>query len=419
MIILVNKTDIKGGAAVACKRLATALKKNGLDVKMLVQQKKSSESEIYTTTNTLLKKLVNIWRFLFERIIFIFYEKSKDVRFLFSIGNTGEFIHNHQLIKQADVIHLHWIHQGFLSIKSLKKLFNSGKPVIWTLHDMWAFTGGCHHAIECINYQSECRYCPYLKNPGREDLSHKVWTRKKRIMENQKLTIIACSKWLKECASSSSLLRGQDIRTIPNPVDHTRYIPSDKEMAKKRLGLDQGKKYILFGAPNVRSIFKGFPYFLDAINKFISMHDTYNLCEVLLYGKATADIISLIPMVTHDFAYIELEEKMINLYNAADVTVISSLQENLPNTIMESFACGTPVVGFNTGGIGEMIDHKRNGYLAAYKSSVDLANGIKWVLDHDNYHKLSVNARQKVLNEYSEEIVTEKYRKVYEELLKS
>ena len=126
---------------------------------------------------------------------------------------------------------------------------------------------------------------------------------------------------------------------------------------------------------------------------------------------------SLLPLTAHNFAFLASEEKIIDLYNAADVFVIPSLQDNLPNTIIESFACGTPVVGFNSGGIGEMIDHKLNGYLAEYKSSVDLAHGIKWVLENDKYKELSQHARQKVLNEYNEEIVAARYKQVYDELM--
>jgi glycosyltransferase involved in cell wall biosynthesis len=419
-VLLISKYEKTGGAAIACHRLVKALYKAEVPVRMLVQESSPVPAPfVLSTSNTKLKKLINFYRFVYERLTFLRQERSRQVRFMFSPANTGEDISNHPALKDSEIIHLHWLNHGFLSIKSLKIIFALKKPVVWTFHDMWAFTGGCHYAIECNNYKSACGECPYLRNPGSKDLSHKVWAKKKKILENQKLKIVTSSKWLKECASTSSLLAGKDIRAIPIPIDHNRYMPSDKKKAKAELGLDQQKKHILFGAANVRNILKGFPFFIDALKKLIEISGTYNRYEVLLYGKATAEVISSIPLITHDFAFLEYEEKIICLYNAADVFVIPSLQDNLPNTIIESFACGTPVVGFNSGGIGEMIDHKKNGYLAEYKSSDDLAHGIQWVLENNNYQDMSQHARQKVLNEYSEEAIAARYKQVYEELMKS
>jgi len=417
-VLLISKYEKTGGAAIACHRLGQALNKIGVPATMLVQETSPVPSSfVLSTTNTKLKKLINFYRFVYERLTFAWREKSRQVRFMFSPANTGEDISHQPALKDSDVIHLHWVNHGFLSIKGLKKIFDLKKPVIWTFHDMWVFTGGCHYALECSNYKLACGECPYLRNPGSRDLSHKVWMKKIKILENQSITIITSSKWLKECASSSSLLKGKDIRAIPIPIDHHKYIPSDKKKAKEKLKLNQEKKYILFGAANVGNILKGFPFFLEALKKIIKTSDIHNRLEVLLYGKSTPELISLLPLITNDFGFIESEDKKISLYNAADVFVIPSLQDNLPNTIMESFACGTPVVGFNSGGIVEMIDHKKNGYLAEYKSSDDLAYGIKWVIENENYKKLSDHARQKVLDEYSEEIVAEKYKQVYEELL--
>jgi glycosyltransferase involved in cell wall biosynthesis len=282
---------------------------------------------------------------------------------------------------------------------------------------MWVFTGGCHIAFECTNYKIVCGECPFLRKPGKRDLSYRLWLKKKKLLENKDFTVITVSKWLQGCASSSALLTGKDIRAIPNPLDHNRYCPSDKKQAKKELSLDQEKRHIMFGAANVRSMLKGFDYFLEALRKLALIPDAYDRYEVILYGKSAEEIVPLIPFVTHGFDYIASEEKIITLYNAADVCVVASRLENMPNTILESFACGTPVAAFNTGGIGEMIEHKINGYLAEYLSSDDLAHGIQWILEHDNYQELSQSARQKVISEYSEKAVAEKYRLVYEELL--
>ena len=351
--------------------------------------------------------------------MFFIREKSKSVRFLFSIANTGEDISKHDLIKNSDIVHLHWINQGFLSLKSLKKIFKLNKPVVWTLHDMWAFTGGCHHSGSCEKYKTSCRNCPFLRFPWRNDLSHRLWKHKIKINKKADLTIVTCSEWLKKSAIESSILAGKKIISIPNPINTNIFVPTDKLSARKKFDLQENKKYLMFGAVNVNNYFKGFTYFKEALKLLVEQEpDMKNKIELVILGRSTPEVLKELPFKCTIIKKIDDEDTMCQLYNAVDVYVTPSLQENLPNTIMESFACGTPVVAFNIGGIPEMVDHKQNGYLAEYLSSNDLANGIRWTLFEANTEMLSKNARNKVLENYSEEIVANKYIGLYHELLK-
>lgn len=418
-ILLVSKSEKTGGAAIATFRLMQALKDHSIDVSMLVQEGRGDAvSGVHHTTESFIKKWINLFRFILERLVFLLHEKSSTIRFLFSLANTGEEITNNEYVKDADIIHLHWINGGFLSLKSIKGLLQSGKPIVWTLHDMWAFTGGCHYALDCKEYNRECGNCPYLKRPHTKDLSHRIWKRKEKILSKGKLVVVTPSDWLKGCVKSSSLLGNHEIHSIPNPIDPIVFKPTWKETACKNLGLSHKKKYILFGAANVRNMLKGFNFFMEAIQMLYENLEGDDGIEVVLFGKSSEDVALSIPFKTHLISFTGSVQKIVDLYNAAHLFVIPSLQDNLPNTILESLLCGTPVVAFKSGGIPEMIDHKKSGYLSAYRSSQDLANGMRWVLNSDDYEKLSKNAREKAENSFSKESSTRKYVALYQKLLK-
>ena len=417
-VVIISKSARTGGAAIAATRLLRALRKNSVDAHMLVQATDAEDIPgVFTTTRSGTRKLINTLRFIYERMVFVLFEESKTVRFMFSLANTGEDLSRQKMVKEADIIHLHWINAGFISLRGLYRLLDLDKPVVWTFHDMWAFTGGCHYAGDCINYQSNCGYCYYLRRQHRKDLSNRVLRKKQKIFEGREFTIITPSKWLKECVTSSSLLGSFNIHVIPNPIDHNLFCPGNIEQIQLRLGLDPAKKYILFGAQNIRNILKGFQYFLRAMQILYEELEDRGSTEVILFGKSTKEALNSIPFKTHDYSVIRSEERLIELYNSARLMVVPSIQDNLPTTIMECFSCGTPVVGFRTGGIPEMIEHKVNGYLAENRSDRDLANGIRWVLENNDYDTIARNARQKVLDTYTEEIISAKCMDLYKQLL--
>jgi len=415
-ILLLNTTDLKGGAAIASYRLLNALLKKKVDVKMLVRDKFSNNENVFRTGYSALNKMGGFYRFAAERLSFSQYERSKDVRFSFSPANTGEDISNHPLVKEADIIHLNWINFGFLSLTTLDKLLALNKKFVWTLHDMWAFTGGCHYSGTCSNFTTKCNTCPFLKNPAKNDLSSRIFLQKQEVFKNKKISFVCCSRWLTQTAQQSKLLQDFTIQAIPNPIDTDVFKPMDKKVARAKLQLPFDKKLILFGADIISDKRKGFSYLIEAMEKIYNDKNLPLQIELVTFGNIKTGAIQNCSFKINYLPYLKDTQMLTTVYSAADVFVLPTLEDNLPNTVMETMACGTPVVAFNTGGIPEMINHKENGYIASYRSTEDLANGILEILQQAHNHNYNQSARHKVITHYSENLVAEKYLKLYETL---
>lgn len=418
-IIIINTSESSGGAAIACKRLTKALQKNGMEVKMLVRDRSIDNCEAAFINKNKFIEIVNQIRFIWERfVIWIHNHFSKKNLFAVSIANTGNDISNNKLITQADIIHLHWINQGFLSLRDLEKLSALGKPIVWTMHDQWSYTGICHYTGECDKFTSFCSCCPQLMVSGKHDLSYKTFKKKERLYKSKIFTGVGCSKWIADEAKKSALCREAKVVSIPNPIDITLYTHQNKNDARALLGLPLDKKLILFGACKVTDKRKGVDY-MKASCDILFEEGRYSREDliIVIFGGKTEEIETFLPYSIHNLGYIRDVRTMVNLYNAVDLFLIPSLEENLPNMIMEAMACGTPCVGFRTGGIPEMIDHQKNGYVAEYRNAQDLARGIHWILNEADYNELSNNSRMKVENDYSEEIVAREYINLYRKLL--
>ena len=428
-ITIISTFDTFGGASISGLRLHQAFLKNGVESSMLVQEKKSNLPTIKTVSSNWFHAKMSFLRFALDRLQFWFYEKSKEVRFVFSTALIGIDISEYKVVKEAEILHLFWINFGFLSLDSIKKLGETNKPIIWNLQDMWAFTGGCHYSGDCLNYEKSCGNCvQFLKNPSEEDLSRNTWERKLDKFRNLNLTIVSSSDWLAQKARESSLFKDLKVITIPTPIDVEIFRPTPKDVAATFFQLSPEKKYILFAAVKISDKRKGFTYFKEAFSMLDARlsnpeHRTSNPehrkenVEILIFGQAQASDFEGLPFKVNILGRLSDLETIAKAYSAASVFVIPSLEDNLPNTVIESMACGTPVVGFNTGGIPEMIDHNITGYVADYKSSEDLAKGIYWTLFESDYQVLLDNSRQKVLDNYSEKVIAEKYRKVYQSLV--
>ncbi len=418
-VLLINTSEKKGGAAVACKRLMKALAQSGVEVKMLVRDKATDDKQVITVNDGWFNQKINYTRFAWERFV-IFYKNKfhKENLFAVSIANSGIPISNHPAVQEADILHLHWINQGFLSISEIEKLTRLGKPIVWTMHDMWPATAICHHSRECNNYQTECKNCFFLEKPEDQDLSNHVFKLKRKVWSKSNIKFVTCSKWLEQRTKISALINPSRVQAIPNPLDTTFYKPVDKQTARARFGLPSDKKLILYGAANVTDKRKGIDYYIKACKRLSQKSPEINgKLELVFFGQVKEDIDGLFPFPIHQVGYLNDDEAIRDLYNAVDLFVTPSLEENLPNTIMESLSCGTPCVGFKIGGIPEMIDHQKNGFLAEYKSTKSLAEGIQWCLWKADYSLLSENARQKVESSYSEEFVANKYIRLYREIL--
>ena len=414
-VLIVNTSERIGGAAIAAGRLMDALKNNGIKAKMLVREKQTDRLSV----TGLKMNAWRVWQFIWERIL-IWKENRfrKHNLFAVDIANTGTDITTIPEFQEADIIHLHWINQGMLSLNDIRKILQSGKPVVWTMHDMWPCTGICHHARECDKYHQECHHCPYIyKGGSKKDLSNQVFKKKKELYQLAPITFITCSQWLKGRAGQSALLNGHTIVDIPNPINTGLFKPQNTVAARNRMGLPTDKKLILFGSVKVTDKRKGIDYFIESCKLLAEKHpELKEELGVVVYGKNSEQLKPLIPFQVFPLDFISSDKDLVNVYNAVDLYVTPSLEENLPTTIMEAMACGVPCVGFNVGGIPEMIDHLHNGYVAEYKSAEDLANGVIWTLNESEYHTLSEEACRKAVSNYSESTVAKKYIDVYNKI---
>lgn len=413
-----NTSERTGGAAVAARRLMDALNNNGVKARMLVRDKETDCITVSGLPDTWRRQ----WSFLWERmVIYVHTHFSRAHLFEIDIANTGTDITGTREFREADIIHLHWINQGMLSLKDIRRILDSGKPVVWTMHDMWPATAICHLTLGCPAFRSRCRHCRLLPGGGGDnDLAARTWRRKQRMLLDRSVSFVACSRWLEGEAKKSALLAGQSITAIPNPIDTNVFCPSDRDEARRKAGLPKDKRVILFVSQRVTNANKGMDYLVEACAKLAAEHpDMRDDTVVALLGGHAEEVADRLPFAAFPLGYVSDEHRIVSVYNAVDVFVLPSLSENLPNTIMEAMACGVPCVGFKVGGIPEMIDHRRNGYVAAYRDADDLARGIHWVLREADAAALRAEALRKVVSAYSQRSVALKYIEVYNHAMAS
>jgi glycosyltransferase involved in cell wall biosynthesis len=300
---------------------------------------------------------------------------------LFSYPVLGSDISQHPQVQQADIIYLHWALGGFLNFRSYYKIAALGKPVVIVLHDMWSISGGCHYSFTCEKYMAGCNNCQMFPGITSNDYAAKGFKKKSAFYSRYKnLYFVAPSRWIYNCAKDAKLTREKPVFYIPNVIDTQLFKPFDKQTAKRILGLDDQKPVIAFGAVSVDSPYKGWKFLQEALEKLKS-DEQFSDLQVLIFGSGANDSISdSIPFKTKFMGFLMDEYSTMLVYNAADVFIAPSLADVGPATVQESLCCGTPVVGFDIGGIPDMIRHKVNGYLAKYRDGEDICNGIKFCL---------------------------------------
>ena len=411
-VLIVNTSERTGGAAVAAHRLMDALNNNGVKAKMLVRDKLSDKLTVVTLPQTWRLQ----WHFLWERIVIWFYlYLNRRHLFELDLANTGSDITRLPEFQEADVIHLHWVNQGMLSLKNIRRILESGKPVVWTMHDIWPATAVCHLTLECRQFETFCHHCRLLPGGGSsQDLASRVWKRKQRMLDGQRISFVTCSEWLGNEARKSALLHGQTVETIPNPIDTRIYRPGSQQQARQLLGLPEQGRIILFVSQRATNPNKGMQYLTEACKLLHADHpDWHEHVSVAILGGHAEEISNQLPFPTYALGYVNDENRIVSVYQAADVFVLPSLSENLPNTIMEAMACGVPCVGFRVGGIPEEIDHRENGYVADYRDAADLARGLYYVLEEADYAQLQHNCQQKITHNYSQQRVARRYIELY------
>lgn len=415
-VVHINKSDQSGGAAVAASRITAALRGMDVAASLLVGEKRSTHPWVVPAVETGFQRGRLFINFLQEVAAFLPHEKSRSGRFAYSAGRKGLNLASHPLVQQADVIHLHWFNQGYMSLKGLGQLLALGKPVVWTLHDMWSFTGGCHYAGNCAGYRLQCGTCPLIQDPGVDDISARQFKRKQAIYSTGPLALVACSHWLAGVASEAALLQGHAVSSIPNPIETSVFRPLPRDVARERLGMDKERKILLFGAANVADPRKGMALLWHALRHLAAKRGSDGI-QLVVFGKAPEGLAKELPFPVKVLNYVSSTETLVDLYNAADVFVLPSLEDNLPNTVMEALACGTPVAAFRIGGVPEMVAHGICGYLASAGDAGGLAEGIDFLLYKSRAETLRLNAREKVVQNFSPRTVAGQYLKLYEHLL--
>ncbi len=408
-VLMLNTFDEVGGAARAAVRLLRGVRERKIDAKLLVQFKMSNEKDVLCNQNPLRKFLRRMKVFIGVLPVRLYPNKPENN---FSPSLLPDSKPAEVEAMNPDIIHLHWLCAGFLQIETLAK-FN--KPLVWTLHDSWAFTGGCHVPFDCIEYRQSCGTCPVLGSNRERDLSRWTWKRKAQAWQGLNLTLVTASRWMAACARSSSLFQGARVEVIPYGLDTERFQPLEKEHSRNSLALPQHKKIILFGAvqaftdPN-----KGF-HLLQSALQLVGKEATDTLA-VVFSSIDSAELPEMgMPAV---FLGRIAEDHLAALYTAADVFVLPSKLDNFPLTVLEAMACGTPCVAFRQGGLPDLVEHEISGYLAQPYDIEDLAHGIAWVLGNkDRHEQLSQRARQKVELEFNQELESGRYASLYQELL--
>lgn len=416
-IVHLNTYDGNGGAGRACLRLSDALNANGVESKVLVYYKFGENPKITNLSSGIFAKFKAVFNIMTERYLAKLFVKA--VKTPFSLQWFGQSIINRKELRDADIIHIHWINHGFLSPKFLAELDLLDKPIVWTFHDSNAFTGGCHVRYSCENFHKQCGNCPLLKFEGKNDISHKNWLRKQKAYSALNFHIVAPSSWMAKSVKESSLLGMRNVDVIPNTIEIDVFKPYVKAEAKKMLKIPSNHFVIMSGfMPSKNDKHKGTQYLIEALNELASRPEIpKNEIELVIFGNKDTKDMPEFPFKTTFLGTINKDDHLAKSYAAADVFVLPSLEDNLPNTVMESLACATPVVAFKTGGIPDMVKHLKNGYLADYQSATDLADGIEWLFLHEDRESIQKEARRTILNQFSPTVVATKHEELYQTLI--
>jgi glycosyltransferase involved in cell wall biosynthesis len=408
MKILHLSTSDVGGAGIAASRIHLAMKKSQLDSNMLVLYKQGDDPDIQCV-----KGLGKLYPRLGEELRKRIDKRVRSEYGMFSYAKYGMDVTDYDVFNQADIIYIHWVHgSSFLSLSNIDQILKTKKQIVIFLHDMWYITGGCHYSFDCNKYQTECNHCQMLTTNKYKDISYKQFKKKAHIFAKyDNLSFVTASKWMTECVKKSALATNKKVACIPYPLNLSIFKPHDKQFSRTIFNLPPDKKIVCFGAIlAISNSYKGWSYLEIALKKL--KERDINDIEVLIFGSCfNQAIVDQIPFPVHFSGHLHDAYSLSLIYNAVDVYVTPTLAEAFGQTCLESMACGTPVVGFNVGGIPDMIEHKKNGYLARYKDSDDLANGIEYVLDSDNYKDLSKQAVRKVHDLSSESVITELHLK--------
>ena len=400
------------GAGRAALRLHQGLLNESIGSSALVLYKKSDDLSVSE-----LNKTISFYKQAQDKLSKRITKNIFNCDRTFSANFTPSLILDAIKKRNADIINFHWIGREFFKIEELKKLQT---PLVWTLQDMWPFTGGCHYSENCDRYTKSCGTCPQLPGNKEQDLSRWIWQRKTKAWFDLNLTIVAPSSWIADCAKSSSLFGHLRVEVIPFCLDTDKYKPVERRVARELLNLPQDKQLILFGAfSSTTDERKGFHLLVPAL-KALSQSGWGEQAELVVFGASQPKEPTDLGFKAHYLGRFNDDISLTLLYSAADVMIVPSIQESFGQTASEALACGTPVVAFNATGLKDIVDHQQSGYLAQPYEVDDLAQGISWVLeDRERHGKLRINARTKAIKSFSLELQARRYLSIYKDLLKT
>ena len=420
-IIIIATSDLEGGAARAMHRLHKGFILNGEDSKILCKTKSPLNHHAVQVSREKYDPFYKDPQEFCQDEIFQTYLDSNRTNLsdtIFSYSYPGWDLSTHELLQECDVINLHWVSR-FQSPETIHKLIKLGKPIVWTLHDEWAYTGGCHYTAGCKNFKTDCSNCPQINSPN-SILPFAALFDKMNLFSNH-ITVVAPSIWLSENAKQSKLFANSRVEHIPYSLETDVFKPI--ENARESLELPQDAFVICFGAEAIQEKRKGFFKLLEAF-KTLNRNDIWrkavesNKILFLIFGKISEEVSDL-QISSRQFGFVHDDEQLARIYSASDLFVLPSLEDNLPNTILESMSCGTPVLSFATGGMVDVIREKENGYLANLEKE-SLSEKILYAfLNQQETKRMGDNARKFILENFKLETQAEKYQFLFKELLDS
>ena len=407
-VIQLNHSDIIGGAARAAYRIHHALRAAGVDSRMWVNKASAGDWTVEGPASKLGKASAAIRQHVMKPLVKM-------------LKTTNPITHSPQVLpsqwvkrinaSDADIADLHWVQGEMLSIADVARI---QKPIVWTLHDMWAFCGAEHYT-EDDRWREGYRRDNRPENESGIDLNRWTWNRKRKHWQ-QPIQIVTPSRWLADCVSESALMRDWPVVVVPNPIDTERWRPLPQGLARELLGLPDDAPLLLFGAMGGRrDPRKGFDLLKAALGHLRDAQELKGI-HLVVFGQLAPKEPPDLGFPLHYTGHLHDDLSLRALYSAADVMIVPSRQEAFGQTASEAHACGTPVVAFNIGGLPDIVDHQRSGYLAQAFDPEDLAEGIRWVLDNVEKDNLGNNARSRATHRFAYPVVAEQYRTIYRQL---
>ena len=373
-VVIINRSDALGGAAIASARLCAALRDAGADARMLVLDRRSGDAAVQAVGTS----WGNRYRFLAERMgIFLRNGLSRDKLFLVDTATHGVDLSHHPWVMEADVVVLGWVNQAMLSLDGVSRLAASGKPLVWVMHDNWNCSAVCHYVEDCTGYTGRCEQCPLLPRGSR--LARLTWQRKHALYDSCDIHFVAVSNWVERVCRSSGLMRDSDITVISNPIDVDQFNPGFID--DNPWGVEAGKKVVVMGAARLDVPIKGLDRLVDALRWLVQNRpEAARRIHLVLYG-AMRDVARLeeIPV---PYTYLGYVTDIQDIFRHSDIVVSAAHRESFGYTLAEGMACGCTAVTTGLGGQSDIVDHLNNGFVTSSLDPAELAGGLAWALDN-------------------------------------